>query len=858
MPNPGNAWHLPGSPEPRGRSGMRLPFGAVVAGTAVRIVTGNQFQGGGNAGNQLQAGSGVLFRRGGETTWTALPLTFESTVGNNKYFGAVMPADTFVTGDQVEYYCRIAYDDHDTTFLHGTDATSATTTDEEAARSAPFGFTVEDGVSKGRWGPVFPLRNVAAHACLLRTGRVLIWGRRDQPDQSLDEHECTPFLWDPVTQEQVATPQPRRADGTTVNLFCAGHAFLPDGRLLVVGGHNVDGDGLDQAAVYDPDGNTWTATERMQHGRWYPTATAMPDGSVLVLSGSYRSGGQIVNNTETQVWRDGTWSTLATIPVEGALDLYPRVHVGPTGIAFMAGPRVRTWTLDVAAGGSWSRSQARANGARDYAPSVLVDDVLLYLGGGNDVAGRLPTAATETLDVAATPLGWQPGQPMRSRRRQHNATILADGTVLVTGGTRGGGGTEANSQGFNDLRAGQPVHVAELWDPTTGAWTELAAEQVDRCYHATAVLLPDATVLSAGGGEYKPDGNVPNAPEDTHRDAQVFFPPYLFKGPRPEITAAPTSVSYGSTFTVGTAQAEEIAKVTWIGLSSVTHSFNMGQRINVLPFASSQGELEVTAPTGPQACPPGHYLLFVVDGHGVPSVARVVRIAAAVGVGAIAGLAEAAALATAAADPETAAAGPAPDVAYADAYEDAFLRRDRVREMATGRPVVVGITATCPYGLGACWGSASEALETLEGVQHVDPVPDAGDSTATVFLGDDQLPRLDLWREQFQRVVNATYDLRGVEVTLDGTVTTAGDQLLLNGRTDRSPVQLSPLEAADKVQWDHAGRAPRAVQPDEAAAYLRLSADAAAGGDRRVTVTGPLEATGSGYRLKVRVYSPSA
>ena len=108
---------------------------------------------------------------------------------------------------------------------------------------------------------------------------------------------------------------------------------------------------------------------------------------------------------------------------------------------------------------------------------------------------------------------------MNFPRRQHNATILADGSVLVTGGTRSGG--PGPPQNFDNLDLGQPVHVAELWDPNRQQWTELAAEMIDRCYHSTAVLLPDATVLSAGGGEFFPIEAVTeeNDPADSHRDS---------------------------------------------------------------------------------------------------------------------------------------------------------------------------------------------------------------------------------------------------------------------------------------------------------------------------------------------------
>ncbi|MGH3767794.1 MAG: galactose oxidase-like domain-containing protein [Pseudonocardiaceae bacterium] len=434
----------------------------------------------------------------------------------------------------------------------------------------------------------------------------------------MHEQECTPYIWDPSTGESTPTPQPKRADGTGINLFCAGHAFLPDGRLLVVGGHVTDGDGLDQACRYDYRTNSWTALPVMNERRWYPTVTTLPDGTALVSSGSYKDNGRVTINDVPQIWDGNRWTPAARF---ADLPLYPTVHIAPNGQVFASGSHAITSTYNADGQGAWTALpwpwRVRHNGEPQYGPSVMYDaGKVINIGGGNDATTVVPTAAVEVIDLCDGRPTWREIAPMHFPRRQHNATILADGSILVTGGSRG--------PGFNDLTPGKPVHVAERWNPATKEWNNLAAEDVDRCYHATAVLLPDATVLSAGGGEFTVGGE-PNDPQRSHRNAQIFHPPYLFHGARPQIASAPEEVAYGETFSLETS-GPDVGKVTWIRLPSLTHTADQNQRINILTFRGDGGHVTITAPERPQSCPPGHYMLFALSKAGVPSLARIMRI----------------------------------------------------------------------------------------------------------------------------------------------------------------------------------------------------------------------------------------
>jgi hypothetical protein len=124
------------------------------------------------------------------------------------------------------------------------------------------------------------------------------------------------------------------------------------------------------------------------------------------------------------------------------------------------------------------------------------------------------------------------------------------------------------------------------------------------------------------------DANVPltTTPYPRQSNHEIFRPPYLFKGARPTITNTSKTVNYGETFTVTTPNAAQITQVRWIRLGSVTHAFDANQRANTLTFARGSGLVRVTTPSNSRLAPPGHYLLFVLNRNGVPSVGKIIKV----------------------------------------------------------------------------------------------------------------------------------------------------------------------------------------------------------------------------------------
>jgi hypothetical protein len=470
----------------------------------------------------------------------------------------------------------------------------------------------------GQWGAPVPWEIVPLHLSLLPTGKLLAWGKYEAGTTSMGN----PRLWNPAA----GPPSSALSLPTPDMLFCSGHALMADGRLMVSGGHYDDDRGLRATNIFDPVSETWApGLPQMALGRWYPTVTTLADGRLVTVAGRDSTSSVVL---VPEIWEAAKWVRLPGASLR--LPYYPYQFLAPNGKLFYAGERVQARWLDVdvvtANGrGKWSSNSALKHlwpYNRDYGSAVMYETgkVLIVGGGGhldrstNDAKSATPTATAETIDLNLPGPAWKSTDPMHVARRQLNATILPDGQVLVTGGTSAGG--------FNTLSGA--VHQAEVWNPQSGRWTQLAANGVDRAYHSVSLLLPDGTVLhGASGDAAAPDGQLYPA----HRSHEIFRPPYLFMGVRPAITGlSKTTVGYGETFNVTTAYAAQITQVRWIRLGSVTHGFDANQRANTLTFSRGSGLVRVTAPANARRAPPGHYLLFLLNRNGVPSGGRVVRV----------------------------------------------------------------------------------------------------------------------------------------------------------------------------------------------------------------------------------------
>jgi hypothetical protein len=437
---------------------------------------------------------------------------------------------------------------------------------------------------------------VAVNMVMMHTGKVLMFA-------GSFAGSWVERVWDPATGNMTLVPNPY------YNLFCAGHSQLADGRILVVGGYDPPNLGAANANIFDPVTQTWSALPNMSYRRWYPTSTTLPDGRALVTSGGQTCLTCLADVPEIFDPATNTFSTLPTARL--AVPYYPFIYVLPDGKVIDAGANenpVATSTLDL----TTKRWTTLDPIVRDGHSSAMYQPGKILKSGASGDSGSTGNAVATAfvLDTTQPSPAWRQVASMANPRAFHNTTLLPDGTVLVTGG-----GTARD--GYDVTKS---VKMAELWSPSTETWRTLSSAAIPRLYHSTALLLPDARVLTAGSGD---DGPAVN-----QLQAELYSPPYLFKGARPTITSAPTEIQYGGSFIVQTPDAASIASVALIRPGAVTHAFDEDQRFQNLSFTSSTGSLTIQAPANANLAPPGYYMLFILNSAGVPSVAPFVHFAA--------------------------------------------------------------------------------------------------------------------------------------------------------------------------------------------------------------------------------------
>ncbi|OUL97952.1 galactose oxidase-like domain-containing protein, partial [Variovorax sp. JS1663] len=451
----------------------------------------------------------------------------------------------------------------------------------------------------GQWAaPInWPINPI--HTVLTPDGKVMSYGTDPAGAQGAQLYYD---VWTPATNAHSLLQHTTRTD-----LFCSAQAVLPaSGQVLLAGGDTrgvtptVINNGVRDVNLYDPAAATISPGPPMQYARWYGSLVPLADGRMLALAGIDGTG---AGAGVPEIYRPTLgWLTLSAQPDWPGDWFYPRAVLAPNGRVLVASNNrlfsMNTETPFITQIGTLPKV---LNWSMPWAMFDRGKILLIAEDGGAmvvDFNGSVPIVTS----VAG------PG----ANRIWSTLTVLPDGKVLLTGG----------SSVYNELV--NTAFSAMIWNPATGLWTTGNDAQKARLYHSSAMLLPDGTVLSGGGGSPGPVVNL---------NAEIYSPPYLFdstgaRRTRPLINTTPSQLTLGTNFRVTVASSRPIQRVTLVRTGSVTHSTDFGQRFLQLPFtqASGSANVDITLNESPNILPIGYYLLFVIDNAGVPSVGKILKL----------------------------------------------------------------------------------------------------------------------------------------------------------------------------------------------------------------------------------------
>ena len=472
----------------------------------------------------------------------------------------------------------------------------------------------------GRWEAPMSWPLMAIHASLLPSGQILSYASA-LADQPGEDSTSLPHDHTRADLADLADWQHQAIDHPSEELYATGHLLRPDGRLLTFGGHAGRASGLPprgrfQSSLFDTEFQSWLPQANMRQPRWGAGALTLGNGDSLALGGAHAPG----NLFEPEVFDGLRWHMLTNVDYAGwiqgidpTLDsTYPFAHLASDGRVFWAGWGESMGFFDTKGRGAWLGSFQREARRRAFGTSVLYAlDRVLIVGGVDDPVGL--AEATElalTIDISGGVPTVSPAAPSLFARADANGTLLADGSVLLSGGSQNHGGTAEAAA----------IRLPEIWNPVQNRWRVGAQAQRGRAAYSSALLLPDGRVWTGGGTDGSPS-------------AELYSPPYLYRAsglgqlaPRPTIVQAPAELNYGAAFALRVRPTDTAARLTLVRLGSVTHGLDFEQRFLELPFTQNGTVLSSSAPVDGNAAPPGHYMLFVLDPFGVPSLAKIVRI----------------------------------------------------------------------------------------------------------------------------------------------------------------------------------------------------------------------------------------
>jgi hypothetical protein len=591
--------------------------------------------------------------------------------------------------------------------------------------------------ARGHWSMLNVPPNMrvnAIHAALLRTGKVLIIAGSGNDKKQFKAGKFKTLLWNPDTDKFkfVRTPS---------DMFCAGHVFLPDGKLLIAGGtrryeklaadithaagvmtlkdespdgkehflpkgtklrasdgrsfHTIkdvvvqpatkriaaDGTttvtassievwveadkagkasvvdkptqfeiegvkankdelygysqsltrskqdywGDDKSYLFDPATEKYQRVDTMTLARWYPTLVGLKDGRVLAVSGLDQFGRMIQGDNEIYDPATKQWS--ADPSIQRTFPTYPALFLMPSGKLFYTGSNAGYGSDSVGRHpGIWDLSDnsfQKVPGLRDprqteTSGSVLLppaqDQRYMIAGGGGVGESNKSTDRTDVIDLKAAKPHFTAGPDLERPTRYPNMVITPDDKVVITGGSSGYRG-KGNSN----------LLLCHLYDPKTNTLSKMADPTVGRNYHSEALLLPDGRVITMGSDPLFSDSKN-TIPGRFEQRIEIYSPPYLFQGNRPEISGGPEVVKRGDTVWFGTPDARAIKTARLVRPSAVTHVTDVEQRSIKLQFIPNGDGIDVMIPRGAGLVPSGWYMLFVTDANGAPSKAHWVEV----------------------------------------------------------------------------------------------------------------------------------------------------------------------------------------------------------------------------------------